>query len=63
MKAVIIFTASLSYLKNCLEITKKEKKSFPMMIHAKHKSASNFSNILDLWKAQLSGLPQMGKHF
>lgn len=34
-----------------------------MMIHAKHKSASNFSDILDLWKTLLSQLPQMGKHF
>lgn len=33
------------------------------MIHAKHKSASNFSDILDLWKALLSQLPQVGKHF
>lgn len=34
-----------------------------MMTNVKYKSASNFSDILDLWRDQPSQLPQMGKHF
>lgn len=59
MKAVVIFSAVV-----CPPLKKNKKMwkfYFPTMIHAKLKSASNFTDILDLWKAQPSQLPQMGE--